>query len=347
MPNIAPNDFAKLARAAALAPSADNRHRWKLRCKGSQIVFETPQLQDEGVTQRHLAFLSLGAASENIRIRARALGLSISLELAPEDTDSTVVCKTEASEPEVDNLDEAISLRHTNRSLFYGRRALSPDARRQLEEEADYVPHSQVNWHDGSDQRRAACKLVLLAEVERFRIRALHDELFSSIRFDLGLTDTADIGLPPGALSISSFEYLAFRKLKRWRMQRVANMFGAHWAMAFRSAALPTWVAPNLCTISSTMESETGAFEAGRLLQRVWCRSTLMGLACQVLAASPIYALPGASDIDPRLQRRLAAGWAPLCTEGRPFVALRLGHAPTPSVRAGRQSVEELISGFA
>jgi hypothetical protein len=338
--SLTPERISSLAEAAIAAPSADNRHVFRIEAKGDSLrLLGTTEFMSAPMSRRVLGLISIGAVAENLMVRAARLGLLLEPTWHLERHDSPLLVDFTCREVpgRNDPLDTAIEARHSNRRLRYRGPRLAPTEQERLVTEAS-VEGARIVWLDRSTQRRRALGLVRRAETERFRNQELHRELFVAIRFDLGWHSSAAEGLPPGSLELPWLERPAFSMLRHWRVQRIANAFGTHHVIGFRAADLPCRFAPHLCAITAEGDVDAAAAKAGRLLQRLWLLATRIGLSLQVFAAAPLYALEGATSIRPQLQRELARGWEELCPEGRPFAVVRLGYAKSPSTRAGRPS---------
>jgi hypothetical protein len=331
--------IAALTRAAASAPSADNRHPWLLsfreaECRGEFIA---PAWLDAPQTPKVLALISLGTAVEGMAICARAMGLSLQLEYRLSDESAPLGFSLAPIETSDDSLAVALDARHSNRNFWYRGPPLSSVERQALRAENSNLEAASIEWLNDRDTRKAAVELIQAAETERFRNKALHQELYGGVRFDVGWHRSAEEGLPPGALGVSWFERMPFSAMRAWPVQQCANLIGAHHLLGMRSAGLPCRLAPDLCSINADGPTDEAAVHAGRLLMRIWCRATLMGLACQVYAAAPVYALPGATNVSPALQARLSEGWSRLVPNGRPYILMRMGRADAPAVRTARR----------
>lgn len=340
---LTPGQLASLAQAAIAAPSADNRHVFRLEVEGDSLrVLATPEFLAASTSRCVLGLVSIGAVLENLTLRAARLGLSLEARPFDRQGNEALLAEFTVGEGAVrsDALESAIEARHSNRRLRFSGPRLAAEAQQQLVAQALVVPGTDLLWLDGPADRRRALSLVRIAETERFRNRALHRELFESIRFDVGWRSSAPEGLPPATLELSRFERPGFALLRHWHVQRIANLFGAHHVIGFRGADLPCRLAPHLCAIVAEGETSVAAVAAGRLLQRVWLQATTFGLSLQVFAAAPLFALDGATSIAPRLQKRLADRWKTLCPRGQPFVVIRMGAAKPPSQRSGRPPSE-------
>lgn len=344
MPALSTAQFDSLTAAALAAPSADNKHVFRLEsCAEGMRILATEDFLQARDSRRVLGLISLGAVFQNLQIRAAGLGLRLE---AAWDLDGgggsrlIAILSASAMAAASDPLEPAIAVRHSNRRLRFRGPALSQSEQRQFAIESASVDATDVVWLDTPTLRTRSLRLIREAESERFRNEELHRELFDSIRFDVGWRASASEGLPVGALELPVFERPAFVALRKWPIQRAANLIGVHRFIGWRAAALPCRLAPHLCVVTADGPTEMAAVNAGRALQRLWLRATLSGLSLQVFAASPLYALDGSTAIGHELRDTLAAGWARLCPTGRPFAVFRMGYAAAPSVRAGRPGLD-------
>jgi hypothetical protein len=291
-----------------------------------------------------LGLISTGAALENLALRAARLGLTLEHRLEPDIVPGGVLARMEArpTDPRIgDALEGAIEQRQTNRRLRYLPTVLGEQRQSDLSAQAA-AGGASVEWLDTKPRRRVALGLLRKAESERFCNPTLHQELFGSIRFDVGWRASAEQGLPPGALCLPPPERPAFTLLRHWSLQRVGNFFGLHKFVAFRGADLPCRLAPHLVAITTAGNGQREAVDAGRALQRTWLAATALGLSCQVFAAPGLYAQEAATDVRPLVRSQLRQGWEFLCPGRVVWLTMRIGFAAAAPIRASRPPASEL-----
>lgn len=338
---LAAEPCESLLAAVRQAPSADNRPCFAVQWVGGSLEFrDLGDFSGPILHRRVLAWMALGAATKNAEIRAGRLGLRAGLALFdPQRTGDPIARLSFSSGEEAfdSELDEAITTRCSNRHLLFRGPALGELDRKRLSAEVALSPGARLHWFDDASRRRQALALIRCAETQRFEIETLHRELFSSIRFDVGWNASADAGIPPGALGLPLIERLGFPLLRHWWLQRLANLLGMHAVVGWRAAALPCRLSPHLCAISvGDDRGRDASIRAGAALQAAWLRATSLGLAFQVFAASPLYAMEGLQVVPNPVQTRLSEGWKRLCGEDMVYIVFRMGRAPQPAVRARR-----------
>jgi len=344
MPALDPQQLRFVLESAILAPSADNKHRIRFSGDGDElhILGTDPELPPAGSYRRVLALLSLGALAENAIIAATRFGVGTSIDLLPEQSRPDTLLRLRFNPNHLETVEESlwrvIPDRQTNRRLRFRGPRLTSDQQAALEQRCSDEHGTRLVWLDEPPLRRAALKLLRMAESERFRNPILHEELFSSIRFDAGWETSTEEGLPPGALGIEVPLRPFFSRLESWPIMRALTRAGVHHALGLRAADLPCRLAPHLVILSIQAQTDSASFAAGRSLERVWLDLTQFGFAVQPMAAAALYAMPTSTSdgIPQNLQRNLADAWIRLLPESQPLIALRIGHSMEMPVRTSR-----------
>lgn len=345
MNDLSPKQLQSLLQSAIQAPSADNRHPIRFRVDDHSLqVHHTRTEWDRQGYKRILDLLSLGALAENLSIAASRFNREADIALLPDPGRPGLALEISlrSNAVQTDPLWQAIPLRHTNRQIRFRGPLLSEDEQSQLADAIQPQPACQLHWLDAAPARKRALALMRRAEAERFRNPILHEELFSTIRFDVGWHNTCDEGLPPGALGVEPPLRGLFSLLRHWPVMRMANRFGAHQLLGWRSCYLPCWLAPHLGILTVKKPDTASVWAVGRAFQRLWLTATCRGLTLQPIPASAFYALEGvvSEGIPIELQHQLATGWHDQLGENIPLMLFRLGKARPPIVCAGRRQLE-------
>lgn len=341
----------EIARSGILAPSADNRHVFRIEI-GEASLRLWPTVEFRGCRENHrrvLGLLSLGAVVENMRLRAGQLGVFAQVHWFLNDRAGPLVQIDVQPSPTrlQEDLAAAILNRHTNRRMYRGPGPTEGDIA-WLNKAVQPVEGAQLIWLTGSARRRAL-GLIWRAESERFLRQRLHQELFSSIRFDLSWNETADRALPPGALEVEPPMRPLFKALRHWSLMRPLTWLGVHRLLGLRAGWLPCWQAPALGLVTASLPTESGAVAAGAAFQRLWLQATLLDLSMQPMAAAAVLTLQtnadqGASD---GLRSALATGWQSIAPGLTPLMVFRLGRAARPMVTSGRRPLADYLTSAA
>lgn len=338
-----------ILESAILAPSADNQHRvrFHLGQDALQVIY-TESLPSPGGYKRALALLSVGALAENLAIAASRFGMRAEIGLfpAPERPQLIMQIQLQPHLAAVDPLWQSIPFRHANRRVYFKGPRLSRTERAELEVAAQLFPACRLHWLDETAQKRRALQLIRRAETARFRVRLLHEELFSAIRFEAGWHAASTHGLPPGALGVEPPFRGVFAMLRHWPVMRLANFLGAHHILGWRASDLPCRLAPHLGLLAVKNSDDQSVFDAGRAFQRIWLTATSQGRVLQPMPASAIFALDGAvaEGIPAELRRSLAEGWKAILGAGIPVMLFRMGSAKPLPIMAGRGELGSYLS---
>jgi hypothetical protein len=340
----------RILEAGIRAPSAENRHYLRLRPgpDGVELISTDIGTWADRPHRRLLALLSYGAVVENMALRSAELGWTLEPAWGPAPGRPELIAALawRAAPPRADPLAAAIDARHTNRR-FYRREALPASALDRLASAAATVPGCRVLWLDDRPRRREALHLLRIAETERFRRRALHDELFGAVRFEVGWQRSTPEGLPPGALEVEPPMRAGFASLRHGPLMRAAGALGAPVLLGLRATWLPCRLAPHLGVVLSDGRPDRLELDAGRALERAWLAATALDLAFQPMAAPTALERqrPGAGWVSPQVQESLRAGLARIAegSAGWPCVFFRLGRAGPPSVATQRQQLDGYV----
>jgi len=339
-----------ILESAIQAPSADNLHKIRFQLiAGStlHIHYTEAKLPPQGSYKRVLALLSLGAVSVNITVAASRFGLQAATVLFPEPTKPDWVMRIhmQPNQVEADPLFPAIALRHTNRQVRFRGPGMTDAELRELDAAVSAYPNCQLVWMDEPIQRRLALRLMRRAETERFHNAALHEELFSAIRFEAGWHTSCPEGLPPGALGVEPPLRPFFALLRHWPIMRVGNLLGAHHLMGWRACDLPCRLAPHLGLLAVRNTDDQSIFDTGRAFQRLWLVVTNQGRVLQPMPASALFALEGVEQdgIPVGLQHDLEQAWKANLQGAVPLMLFRMGIAKPSSIVAGRLGIENYM----
>jgi hypothetical protein len=337
----------KLAKAAVWAPSADNSFPFRLEIEdGRLLVFAAERFSEADDSRKVLDCIGLGASIENIAVIASENGLVIETDWAARfpASELLVSIRIKSVGCDTDPLASAVSMRCTNRRLF-SYPGLSADLREELSKQMPTDSSTNWLWLDQRRQRLRLCMIGMLAEAQRFSSEPLHKELFGSIRWDVGWSNSASEGIPPAATELPAMERQFFALLRHWPLARGLALIGGHRLVAFRAVSLPLLLAPNICVITTKRHDMFGFIAAGRTMQRLWLYATAKGFSVQPYAAPPLYAHVRFPGLSSAIQLRLRAKWVELVGDSLPVMLLRIGSARPPSVRSQRLPVENYLRG--
>ena len=346
---LSATELSSILEAALAAPSAENCHAFEIQVSAERLrLYGDAAYRAAAWHQQFLIQISCGAVIENIVVRAAALGYSATVVPFPGGSGALLLAELALlpSVPSESAHDAAIATRQTNRTLHFAGPPLDVSTLERFRHLAETVAGVSLTFFDSPDRRASILPLVRMAETERFKVESLHRDLFSGIRFDVGWHESAEVGLPPGALGVEPGARWLFAQLRRWPLMKALSYVGVHHALGVRAGDLPCRLAPHVAVLATSLCPELGALAVGRALERVWLEAETRGLALQPFAGPGLLARLEYADVPAETGRRLRERWKGV-VQDTPVMMFRLGRAPRPRVRAGRPSVEPRIARIA
>jgi len=339
----------RLIEAARLAPSADNSQPWQYDWENDALNLWIDAQRSGGTSDARyiLSDLAIGACIENIAIQAKSLGFNTQTDYLPDEQNIPLWAAKlsfSPSGPDDETLALAIPQRHTDRT-FPWNGPISPATRQTICAATEQFPETNIMWLDGTPLYKTALKAMWKAESLRFKSQRLHQELFSSIRFDIGYKAACEEGLAPATLAIEPPLKPAFKALRHWGFMRTLNFLGVNHLIGFRSAVLPNLLSPGLCLLSLSKTDRPAIIKAGRALERIWLTANTQGLAVQPFAAAGVLSL-GFSQLEQRhahIPQKIASAMQKLDNNHYGLIFIRMGRAKQgiqPS--SGRRKISSL-----
>lgn len=329
----APEVRERIVDAVLRAPSAENHLTYTPVWAGPLTLELRPTAAFEVLTPqlRFLADISAGAMVENARCMAAEAGFSVDLTWS---TGPVRACLRLGPDGVADGLAHAIAERCTNRRP-YARTPLPTALHERLLAAAGAIADVGATVLEASGAELFATAAAT-AEGARLRSRALHEEMFSGIRFDAGWTSSVDQGIPPGSLEVEWLARPGFAALRSWHLCRLLGPLGGAAGFGWRSGRFLVNHSAAILIIDCALAPEQAAPVVGQALQRIWLQATALGLAVQPMPAAALFALPWWEGVPTTARARLQDLWPRLLPGRTPLMALRIGYAPAPSLRAGR-----------
>jgi UDP:flavonoid glycosyltransferase YjiC (YdhE family)/nitroreductase len=355
-PPLSPALGRALVEAAVRAPSVGNSQPWRFSWDGTSLgVHVQPDRANPFLNYTNPdTWVGLGCALANIEVAAAARGYRTEVDM-PEDARGALVARVRPvpgsrTDP---SLEAVLSARVTNR-LAYDARPLSAAHRDALfSAVAPFEPDVRMEWVDTPASRDVVANAMAVYN----RVLFENDGLLTSFLTWLRRTP-AEAEATRDGLSLESLE--------------LGRLGGALFSLA-----ASTWRAPLLAWTglfslfqkgSAARSRRSGAFgmlsiplndveslvTAGRALEILWLKATQRGLAFQPLAG-PLLLMSrmrfsGGAGLTPRQQRlahRMMADLGrvfPFFDTRCPAVFFRVGHAPAPTARSLRHSVDSLFT---
>lgn len=316
------------AEAARVAPSADNSQPWQLHLLDQTIAVSHRPTggTDPFGANGHATLISIGAVAENLCqiLPESRSSLSISdLESGAPYFSISIPTNPAARSPE----DHPLFTRTTNR-FPYAKTPPNSELLQAISEQQEPLVRARTLF--ASDEKKAFSDIVETCCKARFCNRELHEWLMASLRFSKEEIEQGDglalntINLPPGG-------NLFMQWIRPWHRMNLLNKMGAFKLMAINEAQLLR-NAPMIIALLGE-DTPTGAFAAGKLMEKVWILLNQLGWAVH-----PYYVV---TDQESRLQsRQIPEEWEQPVTkaidDARTLLTIKPGERLHMAMRVGK-----------
>ncbi len=275
----------RVVAAAVLAPSQGNSQPWRFRHVRQEKTLEVhhdPARITAGEPGFAWAWVSIGAAIENIVLAAAAEGRKAEVELQQADAESSLVARARfgqgARPTEEDPAYAQVSRRTT--SFRLGTRAnLSPvHAQVLIEAARTHGAKLQVCTDRAAIDQLAA----LIGEAERLRLLSQHlrDEVFGELRWTPQEAEEQRIGLDLRLLELSPMDHAVLHMLRSTEVAGVLRNIGGGQAAAMRMLQMAK-SASAFGYLTLPGRTSQAYVRGGQAMQQVWLTASALGLAVQ------------------------------------------------------------------
>ena len=344
--------FTELVTAASLASSADNMQPWEFRKQADTIqVFCVPSRMLPTDVNDMFAWISIGAAIQNIVVAAAARGLRTTVEYnALEQIHEFAAVIRFLPGGTDDHLADWIARRATNR-MPYQTSALSPSLIAKLTDSIEGLK-ADLYWTTRASELELMATMDANSSYIRLEHKPLYDELFDILCFTQKEIENTRYGLDFQSLEVPAAAMFIARQLQRWSIYNMVSRLGTGKIIA-KNLSSRLRKAGALCLVTAQRCDPIAYMEAGRAMQQLWLAATAEGLSIQPYGVLPQYLTK--VEVEPETflpqyaasiqnQREPFFSIFPGAKEQYPAIVLRLGYAAKQSPRSNiRLRPEQII----
>lgn len=280
---ISLEDIRKILEVAVHAPSGENCQPWRFIVKDNKIdIFNIPEKDLSLYNFRQLgSFVAHGALIENIVITSSALGYKTSVNLFPNQKDEKHVATVvlEKSTPKEESLYPYITKRVTNRKS-YKTTPLTQEQKKQLLESAKEIGEGEVRIIEDSDKKKELAKALTVSDRLLFEVRKIHDFLFGHISWTEEEALERKSGFYVKEMELSPPQEKAFKLFRNWNILNFFNKLGFS-KMAAKGNTKLYAASSAFAVVLVNGNTQKDFVIGGRIMQRVWLKTTKMGLSVQ------------------------------------------------------------------
>lgn len=343
--------MSAIAQALSLAPSGGNAQPWRFVRSGSSLqVHLVPERSVTMDVAYRASYLAIGAGLFNARVAAARYGVGGPVETFPDPSDPEHVATIHLgsqSDPVLAAQYDAMLARCANRQL--GRPApLDPQLRQELQDAAA-AEDATVRFLLTPDEIEQCGRILGESDRLRFLTPLLHREMMSELRWPD--RDRLEVGLDVRTLELDAADLAKLAVAARSDVMAALNEWNVGRALG-QDTRDRLASSSGVAVVGVRGSAPEDYLRAGAAVERFWITAQNLGLGVQPVSPIFLYARDE-EEIRTLVSDRHRAGLAQLSTEFRSLLSmpdyeefaliLRLSHAPAPSVRSRRLSIESLM----
>lgn len=277
-----------LFELAIKAPSGDNCQPWRLRqVSATDFQLINDESADTSIFnfQQRASYIAQGAFLQNLELAASRVGITPTISLFPDESDERHIADITLTAREIDPVNtwsDTINARQTNRRK-YQPTPLPHDLHATINTINEQFSGITVNVIEDREQVRRLAEPLSLNDSLPIEFRAVHDFLFSKIRWTKQDAKATRDGLDVATLGLSLPDQLTFRLLGNWKM---ANVFSKLKMSAIVESKLKRKIATSSAAGIVTVDGSSSKdfVRAGQAIEQLWLECTALGVAFQPLS---------------------------------------------------------------
>lgn len=338
----------KILETAVYAPSGDNSQPWRFEVeKNSIFVFNLSERDIPFYNyEQKGSYVAHGALIENIKVLASAQGFKTNIKLFNDNTKKDLVAVIDLVQDNnivADNLHKVVALTCTNRKPY--------EDRELTNEQVDYFVRSSTEVEEGDvklvTDKELKKQLGLFSSVNEKIVLTtpkLHKIFFDHLVWTEKEEREKKTGLFLKTLELSPPQQIAFRLIRNWKIMKLLNFFGLYKMVANENAEIYA-ESSALGAVVMKDSSRESFVNAGRLVQRVWLKTTLSSMSFHpitgvlFLAQRALFGdTEGLVDTQVEMIKQSYEGIKGIFEVGDGTVAMmfRIGYSGKPSAKSSR-----------
>lgn len=355
--NVSNNVIKEIVRYGTLATSADNCQPWLFNWDGEKLDLMVDKERSGFFydINHESTYMTLGAATENIRITASHFGLKISILFNPtseKDRNSVAQITFSETTDTEDPLFAHLIHRGINRYPFK-KVPITTITLNKLEKEISSNYQTDIHWVTDENKKTVLRDIIFNADKILFEDKRLHSGLFKWIWTDKKNASRLD-GMSLDIIGLSSSQRPFFKLLANWGVLSKLNKLGISAIPAINSVNLLK-SSPVYCLLTVKSRGAETYFKAGRAFERLWIKANSLGLAVQPMAGFVFlmnhYFTNDAINFAARHRsligkdaQKLEQMFKNVQHKAYPAMFLRFGYPKKLNIKSKRRPIEEVLT---
>ncbi len=288
---LSSKEIEKLCISGGMAPSGGNTQPWKLIIEKNIIFIKLDPTRSESFLdiEHYASFFGVGCFLENIIIEADALGLLYKIELKEFSTivNPIVVIKFHArgKNRNPSKLHQYLEKRITNRHIYNGE-IIDDQKLWKLESIFKSNPKFSLSMTSDHDNKEKIATNLGFADAVRFLNDSAYSEMIGEFRWSDKEVERTRDGLDMKTLELPKNAGKLYKLLKDFPFLRSIL---PEKALSEMAKPLLTGCSHTCAISTSSGLNSTIMINAGRIFERLWLTSTMLGISLQPWSILPFF----------------------------------------------------------
>ncbi|MBI4243166.1 MAG: nitroreductase family protein [Planctomycetes bacterium] len=283
----------KILEYAIWAPSGDNSQPWSFKIDGNKLlIYNLPDRDNPYLNfNQSGSLIAHGGLIENIVIATPHFGYKTEISLHHSNNDNNLIASisfVEDAKQKLDPLFFFIKQRHTNRRP-YEEKPLTVQQQESLLTTPTELNFGSLKLIEDINKKKILGRAGALAEIVILENKILHEYLFRDIVWTEVEEKKVRHGLYVDTMEFNPIQKSIFRFARKWYFMKFAVGLGLPKFIAKEDSKLYASAAA-IGIIAMRGRSHEDFLNAGRLMQRLWLKTTSLGLVLQPVVATLFFA---------------------------------------------------------
>ena len=287
-------DIQEIIKAGLKAPSGDNCQPWFFKCQDNILYLYNDPLRDRSLynLNQKASYFGHGAVIENLNIAASHFGYQTEVFLFPQSNETNLVAKInlglKKSETSLDTekLFSYIETRCTNRKK-YKPIQLTDNQKTDLTKIQTKKNGFGVLLEEHPEKIKTLAEAVSINEQVLFENDQMREFFFNHINWTKEIADKKKVGFFIDTLELPSPAKIIMKLFKKEKFRQLFIKKGIPASIAKQNSKLYA-TASAFGIITMPDDSAISYLNAGRIMEKIWLKTTKMGLSLQLLTGIPL-----------------------------------------------------------